>query len=113
MLTRLVKCKGRKRKTYAPNQNKCESPTGDMLVPAKKDQKMFVKTIHVHDRITLCGHAHFQAHRVILSQPCIVMMGNPTLPNMGGPNRELKKYDLVSHFVTYISGTRDTSASKK
>ena len=46
--------------------NKCESPTGDALVPAKKGRLMFVKTIHGHDRITLCAHAHFQTHRVIL-----------------------------------------------
>ena len=53
--------------------NKCESPTGDALVPAKKGLQMFVKTIDGHDRITLCVHAHFQAHRVILSWPCIVV----------------------------------------
>ena len=57
----------------ALNQNKCESPTGDALVPAKKGLQMFVKTIDGHDRITLCVHAHFQAHRVILSWPCIVV----------------------------------------
>ena len=34
---------------------------------------MFVTTIHGHDRITLCAHTHVQAHRVILSQLCIVV----------------------------------------
>ena len=41
--------------------------------PRKKGWQMFIKTIHGHDRITLCVHAHFQAHRVILSWPCVVV----------------------------------------
>ena len=34
---------------------------------------MFITIMHGHDRITLCAHADFRAHRIILLQPCIVM----------------------------------------
>ena len=74
-------------------KNKCEIPTLDALEPTKKGRQIFVTTIHGHNRITLCMHAHFQANRIILSRPCNVMMKNHAT---WWPNLELKKYHLVT-----------------